>query len=108
MGGTAQNGFVWVCTPAAIRVVSRQTRRIDLVKVTKLKPLNEWSITMTLHRLPGSVPERADIWQELLRPDPQDFDVVVDTSDGFHVGDRLLYLMEVPRLVPGWALAKDG
>ena len=72
----AQNGFVEPYPPAAIRVVSRQTRRIDLVKVTKLKPLNQWSITMTLHRLPGSVPKRADIWQELLRPDPQDFETL--------------------------------
>ena len=96
----ARNGYVWVCTPAAIRVISRQSRRIDLVKVTKLKPLNEWSALMTLHRLPGSVPERADIWQELLRPDPQEFDVVVETSDGFHVGDRQLYLDEHRRLLP--------
>lgn len=96
----AQNGFVVPCTPAAIRVISRQTRRIDLVKVTKLKPLNEWSLTMTLHRLPGSIPERADIWQELSLPQWQDLDIGVDISHGFHVGDRLLYLEECPQLVP--------
>ena len=86
------------CTLAMIRVISRQSRRIDLVKVTKLKPLNEWNLVMTLHRLPGSVPEREDIWQEVTHS--QDFDIVVDTSDGFHVGDRLLYLEEDRRLVP--------
>ena len=96
----AQNGFVEPCTPAAIRVVSRQTRRVDLVKVTKLKPINDTLLLMTLHRLPGSIPKREDIWQELLRPDPQDFDVEVDTSGGFHLGDRLLYLHEHRRLVP--------
>jgi len=105
------------CRLATIRVLSRQSRRIDLVKVTKLKPLNEWSILMTVHRLPGSVPERADIWQEPSLPQWQDFDIVVDTSDGLQVGNRLLYLKEDLCLVPatqenltaaGWALAKDG
>jgi len=87
------------------------------VKVTKLKPLNEWSILMTVHRLPGSVPERADIWQEPSLAQWQDFEIVVDTSDGLQVGNRLLYLKEDLCLVPatqenltaaGWALAKDG
>lgn len=88
------------CRLATIRVLSRQSRRIDLVKVTKLKPLNEWSILMTVHRLPGSVPERADIWQEPSLPQWQDFDIVVDTSDGLQVGNRLLYLKEDLCLVP--------
>jgi hypothetical protein len=93
-----QNGSD-LCSLDTIRVLSRQSRRIDLVKVTKLKPLNEWNLLMTVHRLPGSVPERADIWQELSIPQWQDLDIVVDTSEGFHVGDRLLYVEEARRLV---------
>jgi hypothetical protein len=87
-------------TLSTIRVLSRQSRRIDLVKVTKLKPINDMLLLMTVHRLPGSVPERADIWQEISHPQWQDLDIVVGTSDGFHAGDRLLYLEEDRRLVP--------
>jgi len=70
------------------------------VKVTKLKPDGDLSLLMTMHRLPGSVPERADIWQEFSRPQWQDLDIVVGTSGGFHLGDRRLYLEEDRGLVP--------
>jgi hypothetical protein len=88
------------CTLAMIRVLSRQSRRIDLVKVTKLEPVGELPLLMTVHRLPGSVPERIDLLQEFSLPQWQDLSIVVDTSEGFHLGDRLLMLDGMCRLAP--------
>ncbi|HVN19974.1 MAG TPA: hypothetical protein VMU05_14410 [Dongiaceae bacterium] len=60
------------------------------MKVTKLEPVGELPLLITVQRLPGSVPERAGLWQELSLPQWQELCLVVDTSEGFHFRDGLL------------------
>jgi len=76
-------GAWWVqpCTPAMIRVFSRQTHHVDLVKVIKLE-LKEPISYMTVRRL-SRVPFHLENWWP-------EFPLVVDPSDSIHVGDQLL------------------
>lgn len=55
------------CTPVIIRSLSRQTHRLELLKVIKLKPDPNLPL-MTVRRLPGSTPQRPDEWQEFPLP----------------------------------------
>ena len=55
------------CTPAIIRSLSRQTHRLELLKVIKLKPDRNLPL-MTVRRPPGSTPQRPDQWQEFDLP----------------------------------------
>jgi hypothetical protein len=55
------------CTPAIIRSLSRQTHRLELLKVVKLKPDPNLPL-MTVRRLPGITPQRPDQWQEFDLP----------------------------------------
>ena len=71
----------WRCTPAMIRVVSRQTHHVDLVKVIKLE-LGLPVPSMTVRRL-SRVPFQLENWWP-------EFPLVVDPSDNIHVGDKLL------------------
>jgi hypothetical protein len=81
----AEGALQWsrLRTPIMIRVLSRQAHCIDLVKIIKLEHAGAVPL-MTLRRLPGSVPQCAEQWQE--------FPLPVDPLDGFHLGDRLLVL----------------
>jgi hypothetical protein len=72
------NGW-WRCTPAVIRVVSRQTHHLDLVQVIKLE-LNEPVSYMTVRRL-SRVPFYLENWWP-------EFPLVVDPSDNIHLGDK--------------------
>jgi hypothetical protein len=76
-------GSWWVqpCTPAIIRVVSRQTHHVDLVRVVKLE-LKEPVPTMTVRRL-SRIPFQLENWWP-------EFPLGVDPSDNIHVGDKLL------------------
>jgi hypothetical protein len=75
------NWWVQPCTPAIIRVASRQTHHVDLVKVIKLE-LKEPVPTMTVRRL-SRVPFQLENWWP-------EFPLAVDPSDHIHVGDKLL------------------
>ncbi|MGA7755028.1 MAG: hypothetical protein WCB05_19520 [Candidatus Sulfotelmatobacter sp.] len=55
------------CTPAVIRSLSRQTHRLELLKVIKLKPDPNLPL-MTVRLLSGSAPQRPDQWQEFDLP----------------------------------------
>jgi len=68
------------CTPAIIRSLSRQTHRVELLRVIKLKPDPNVPL-MTVRRLPGSTPQRPDQAQE--------FDLIAD-----HIGLGVAYLGE--------------
>jgi hypothetical protein len=89
----AQNGPD-SCTLAMIRVLSRQTRHVDLVKVIKLD-LKEPVPTMTVRRL-SRVPFQLENWWP-------EFSLVVDPSDNVHLGDKLLHLGDRCQTVPATA-----
>jgi hypothetical protein len=71
------------CTPAIIRSLSRQTHRLELLEVIKLKPDPNLPL-MTVRRPPGSMPQRPYQWQE--------FDLPADlTGLGVvHLGEQFL------------------
>lgn len=71
------------CTPAIIRSLSRQTHRLELLKVIKLRPDPNLPM-MTVRRLPESTPQRPDQWQE--------FDLVGDHIGvgAAHLGEQFL------------------
>lgn len=71
------------CTPAIIRSLSRQTHRLELLKVIKLKPDPDLPL-MTVRRLSGSTPQPPDQWQE--------FDLPADLIGlgGVHLGEQFL------------------
>jgi len=79
------------CTPAMIRVLSRQTHRVDLVKVIKLE-LEGAVPLMTVRRL-SRVPFQLENWWP-------EFPLVVDASDNIHLGDRLLLFGDGCQTVP--------
>jgi hypothetical protein len=74
----------WVqpCTPAMIRVFSRQTHHVDLVKVIKLDPKEQPLPSMTVRRLSRVPFELENWWPE--------FSLFMDPSSNIHVGDKLL------------------
>jgi hypothetical protein len=78
----AQNGRE-SCTLPMIRVLSRQSHHVDLVKVIKLE-LEPAVPSMTVRRM-SRVPFQLENWWA-------EFPLVVDASDNIHVGDRLLLL----------------
>jgi len=84
----------WRCTPAIIRVVSRQTHHVDLVKVIKLE-LEEPVPTMTVRRL-SRVPFQLENWWP-------EFPLVVDPSDNIHLGDKLLHFEDGCQTAPATA-----
>jgi hypothetical protein len=92
----AQTGWygMWRCTPAAIRVVSRQTHHVDLVQVIKLE-LKEPVPSMTVRRLSRVPFQLENSWPE--------FPLAVDPSDNIHVGDKLLHFEDGCRTVPATA-----
>lgn len=92
----AQNAWygMWRCTPAAIRVVSRQTHHVDLVQVIKLE-LNEPAPSMTVRRL-SRVPFQLENWWP-------EFPLGVDPSENIHVGDKLLHFEDGCQTVPATA-----
>jgi hypothetical protein len=92
----AQNGWygMWRCTPAAIRVVSRQTHHVDLVQVIKLE-LKEPVPTMTVRRL-SRVPFQLENWWP-------EFPLGVDPSENIHVGDKLLLFRDGCQTAPATA-----
>jgi len=79
------------CTPAIIRVVSRQTHHVDLVRVVKLE-LKEPVPTMTVRRL-SRVPFQLENWWP-------EFPLVVDPSDNIHMGDKLLHFEDGCQTAP--------
>jgi hypothetical protein len=85
---------MWRCTPAAIRVLSRQTHHVDLVKVVKLE-LKEPVPTMTVRRL-SRVPFQLENWWP-------EFPLVVDPSENIHLGDTLLHFDDGCQTVPATA-----
>lgn len=89
----APNGRV-PCTPAMIRVLSRQTHRVDLVKVMKFE-LEGAVPSMTVRRL-SRVPFQLENWWP-------EFPLVVDASDNIHLGDRLLLFEDGCQTVPATA-----
>jgi len=92
----AQNGWYgwWRCTPAAIRVVSRRTHHVDLVKVIKLE-LKEPVPSMTVRRL-SRVPFQLENWWP-------EFPLGMDPSDNIHLGDKLLLFEDGCQTVPATA-----
>jgi hypothetical protein len=82
------------CTPAVIRVVSRQTHHVDLVQVIKLE-IKEPLSYMTVRRL-SRVPFHLDNWWP-------EFPLVVDPSDNIHVGDKLLLFEDGCQTAPATA-----
>jgi hypothetical protein len=82
------------CTPTMIRVVSRQTHRVDLVKVIKLD-LERAVPLMTVRRL-SRVPFQLENWWP-------EFPLVVDASDNIHLGDRLLLFEDGCQTAPATA-----
>jgi len=82
------------CTPAVIRVVSRQTHHVDLVQVIKLD-LKEAVPSMTVRRL-SRVPFHLENWWPELP-------LSVDPSDNIHVGDRLLLFDDGCQTAPATA-----
>jgi hypothetical protein len=89
----AQNGRD-PCTLATIRVLSRQTHRVDLVKVIKLE-LEQPVPLMTVRRL-SRVPSHLENWWP-------EFPLAVDASDNIHLGDTLLLLEGGCQTVPATA-----
>lgn len=92
----AQNAWygMWRCTPAAMRVVSRQIHHVDLVEVIKLD-LKQPLPSMTVRRL-SRVPFYLDNWWP-------EFPLGVDPSDNIHVGDRLLHFEDGCQTAPATA-----
>jgi hypothetical protein len=92
----AQNSWygMWRCTPAAIRVVSRQTHHVDLVKVVQLD-LKGPMPSMTVRRL-SRVPFQLENWWP-------EFPLGVDPSDNIHLGDKLLHFEDGCQTVPATA-----
>jgi hypothetical protein len=82
------------CTPAVIRVVSRQTHHVDLAEVIKLE-LKEPVPTMTVRRL-SRVPFQLDNWWP-------EFPLIVDPADNIHVGDKLLLFEDGCQTAPATA-----
>jgi hypothetical protein len=88
-----QNGW-WRCTPAVIRVVSRQTHHVDLVQVIKLE-LKQAVPSMTVRRL-SRVPFQLENWWP-------EFPLVVDPSENIHLGDKLLHFEDGCQTAPATA-----
>jgi hypothetical protein len=90
----ADRWWLRACTPAMIRVVSRQTHHVDLVKVIELEP-KEPVPSMTVRRL-SRVPFQLENWWP-------EFPLGMDPSDNIHLGDKLLHFEHGCQTVPATA-----